>query len=199
MGLAVNQRENEIKVPIPDLSLLQARLASLHFQVLRPRALESNVVYDTPDGELRARGELIRIRELTGGDATFTFKGPPTITLHKERDEIETAVSNPGNLDIILNRLGLVPRFRYEKYRTEWAIHGENGIVMVDETPVGTYMEIEGPPAWIDRIAAQLGYSPDDYILLSYARLYEQDCRHRGISPSNMTFDSQPVAAGGSV
>ncbi len=185
-------KENEIKVPVPDLPALLARLQELGFRVLHPRVLESNVIYDTPDATLRARGELIRIRQ--AGDASiFTYKGPATVTRHKEREELELTVGDPDQLGTILQRLGFVPRFRYEKLRTEWAIPNDAGILMVDETPIGVYMELEGPPDWIDRIAPQLGYSVSDYLNLSYARLYLADCERRGIPPSNMLFESAPV------
>lgn len=183
--------ENEVKVPVPNLPALEAQLQALGFQILHPRAFESNVIYDTPDAGLRARGELLRIRQ-AAGQSIFTYKGPATITRHKEREELEVPVLHSENLGLILTRLGFVPRFRYEKFRTEWSVPGEPGVLMVDETPIGIYMELEGPPDWIDTLAAQLGYSPNDYLNLSYARLYVQDCERRGLPPSHMLFD--PVA-----
>ena len=46
----------------------------------------------------------------------------------------------------------------------------------LDETPIGVFVELEGPPDWIDRTARRLGFSPADYIKASYARLYQQWC-----------------------
>ncbi len=187
-------RENEIKVVVPDLAALEARLRSHGFQIHRPRVFESNLIYDTPHAELRARGELIRIRQ-AGDDSIFTYKGPATVTRHKEREELEVAISQPIILGLILERLGYVPRFRYEKFRTEWAIPGDAGVLMVDETPIGTYMELEGPAEWIDRVAQRLDYSESAYLNLSYARLYIRDCERLGIEPSHMLFstaDSTP-------
>ncbi|MBI2688087.1 MAG: class IV adenylate cyclase [Acidobacteria bacterium] len=192
MAVGVLNKENEIKVAVPNLQELESRLRTLGFQVLHPRVFESNVIYDTANAALRARGELIRIRQ-AGGESIFTYKGPATITRHKEREELEVAVAHPGNLGLILERLGYIPRFRYEKYRTEWAIPGEEGIVMVDETPIGTYMEIEGPAFWIDNFATRLGYSDSDYVNLSYARLYLRDCELRGIAPTHMLFENETV------
>ena len=192
MAVRELHKENEIKVLVADLSGMEGRLRALGFQVLHPRVFESNVIYDTPDAGLRARGELIRIRQ-AGDHSTFTYKGPATITRHKEREELELGVDNPKNLDLILARLGYVPRFRYEKYRTEWAIPGDDGVLMLDETPVGVYMELEGPPQWIDRLASELGYAENDYMNISYARLYEQDCARRGVIPHHMVFEGTSV------
>jgi len=192
MAVGELHRENEIKVAVADLRELEARLQSLGFQILHPRVFESNMIYDTPDAALRARGELIRIRE-AGDHAIFTYKGPATVTRHKEREELELTIGDPQNLGIILQRLGYVPRFRYEKFRTEWAIPGDDGVLMLDETPVGTYLELEGPSEWIDRFAELLGYAESDYLNISYARLYAQDCARRGILPGDMLFEAPVV------
>lgn len=193
MAVGALHRENEIKVAVPDLPALESRLRELGFSILHPRVLESNIIYDTPEGTLRARGELIRLRQ-AGSSSIFTFKGPATVTRHKEREELETEISNSANMALILQRLGYTPRFRYEKFRTEWAIPGDAGVLMVDETPVGTYMELEGLAEWIDRIALQLGYTEADYVNLSYARLYARECEKRGVTPSHMLFPSDTEA-----
>ena len=62
--------------------------------------------------------------------------------------------------------------FRYEKFRTEFQRRGSKGIATLDETPIGTYLELEGDPQWIDRMARTLGYEEKDYITASYARLF---------------------------
>jgi len=192
MAVGVLHKENEIKVAVPDLRALQARLQSLGFEIIQPRVFESNIIYDTPDGAMRTRGELIRIRR-AGKSSIFTFKGRATVTRHKEREELEVGVEHPETLGIILERLGYVPRFRYEKFRTEWAISGKEGVLMVDETPIGVYMEMEGPPDWIDALAPQLGYQEGDYVNLSYARLYLRECETRGVEPAHMVFEDRSV------
>lgn len=188
-------RENEVKIAVRDPDALEERLRALGFTILHARTLESNLIYDTPEAELRRRGELIRIRE-AGGGTIFTYKGPATVTRHKEREELEVDIGNGFVLGTILERLGYVPRFRYEKYRTEWSVPGEAGIVMVDETPIGIYIEIEGAPEWVDRRAAELGYDESEYLNLSYARLYAQYCQQLGVEPRNMTFAEAPKRPG---
>lgn len=192
MPVGAIHKENEIKVAVHDLHALEERLGELGFLIIRPRVFESNIIYDTPTGDMRARGELIRIRQ-AASEIIFTYKGPATISRHKEREELEVAIGTPETFAIILQRLGYVPRFRYEKFRTEWARPGEEGVLMVDETPVGTYMELEGPGHWIDSLAAELGYSDSDYVNLSYARLYMLDCERRGVPAADMVFDQATV------
>ena len=192
MAVGALRKENEVKVAVPDLPALESRLRSLGFQIHHPRVFESNLIYDTPDAALRARGELIRIRQ-AGINSTFTYKGPATVKRHKEREELELSVSDPQTFGVILERLGYVPRFRYEKFRTEWAIPGDDGVVMVDETPIGIYMELEGPADWIDSVAGKLGFAEPDYLNISYATLYAQHCVSRGVLPFHMVFDEEAV------
>ncbi len=52
-------------------------------------------------------------------------------------------------------------------------------LIEVDETPIGTFVELEGPPAAIDRAATELGYSKRDYIVTNYLSLYVEDCRRK--------------------
>jgi adenylate cyclase class 2 len=112
---------------------------------------------------------------------------------HKVRDEIEAQVADAGNLVKIFEGLGMRGWFRYEKYRTTYRLPATKSwarglLIEVDETPIGTFVELEGPPAAIDRAATELGYSKRDYILTSYLALYAEDCRRKGQQPQNMLF-----------
>jgi adenylate cyclase class 2 len=94
-------------------------------------------------------------------------------------------------MNAIIERLGLGPVFRYEKYRTEYRQPGRAGIAMLDETPVGVYLELEGTPHWIDRAARKLGFADKDYITASYARLYLEWCEWHRVRPSDMVFSDR--------
>jgi len=189
MQVGVLHREIEVKMPVADPAGFVHALRNRGYLESRARHFEQNTIYDTPDGALRARGELIRLRR-AGDDCIFTFKGRASVAKHKEREEIESRVSDAIEFALILSRLGYVQTFRYEKYRTEWARPGQPGIVMIDETPIGVFTEFEGPAGWIDSEAAALGFSEADYTNLSYARLYEQHCRANNIEPSHMVFSN---------
>jgi adenylate cyclase, class 2 len=90
----------------------------------------------------------------------------------------------------ILEQLGYRPSFRYEKYRTEFRRDDEAGVVTLDETPIGNFLELEGGGEWIDQTAQKLGFLPKDYVLESYGRLYLAECERRGVQPSHMVFAS---------
>jgi adenylate cyclase, class 2 len=179
--------ETEIKIRISGVPAIRGRVRKLGFRIHARRVFESNVILDTSGQGLGAKGELIRIRR-AGGKSIVTYKGPPQGGQHKSREEIETAVANPEALEIIFARLGFHPVFRYEKYRTEYSRPGKRGVITVDETPVGDYLEIEGAPKWIDATARELGFAPPDYITQSYGALYLQYCRDHSIRPTQMIF-----------
>ena len=81
-------------------------------------------------------------------------------------------LSDAQAFETLLERLGMRPSFFYDKYRTEFAASTSAGLAMLDETPIGNFIELEGPSRWIDRTAARMGFREEDYITASYARLY---------------------------
>jgi adenylate cyclase, class 2 len=178
--------EVEIKLAVPGPAAARRLLRGKDFRVVKPRVFESNDVFDTPEQRLRNHGSLLRVRNVKR-EVILTFKGPPRNSKHKSREELEVNVSDAHTLATILERLGFQRTFRYEKYRTEFQ-RGRTGIVTLDETPVGTYLELEGPPAWIDRTARLLGFAEADYITLSYGQLYLDWCARHGHKPGDMVF-----------
>ena len=182
--------ETEIKFAVDDIAELASRLEGASFRLETPRTFESNVLWDTPDRQLRARTEIVRIREY-GGRWTLTHKRVPDDgpgeDRHKHRLETETAIENGEALAEVFRSIGLVPAFRYEKWRSEWS-DGE-GHCVVDETPIGNFAELEGEPEWIDRVAHALGVSPSQYMILSYGRLFEQWRDEHNARAEHLTFE----------
>ncbi len=176
--------EVEIKFVIHDLEGLRDRLIAVGFREQTPRTHELNTLYDR-DGELRARGQVLRIRQY-GEIWTVTHKSKGTNSRHKTREEIETQVKGGEALAQIFGALGYQPAFTYEKFRSEWTDGA--GHVVLDETPIGNYGEIEGPPEWIDRTAGQLRLKESDYIQKSYVELFFQWAQHNRSKAQNMTF-----------
>ena len=185
-------RETEIKLSVPGVDAGRALLRRAGFGVSRRRVFEVNIAFDTDARAIGGADCLLRIRS-AGRRATLTFKGAPTFDKHKSREELELVISAPKTLESIFERLGLKPVFRYEKYRTEFVL-GE-GAAMLDETPIGVFVELEGPPEWIDRMAAAMGYPQERYITASYGALYVELCRRFGEKPGNMVFEkTEPQA-----
>ena len=189
--------ETEIKFRVAGLAALAEQLQSAGFRLETPRSFESNVLYDTPDRQLRARTEILRIRTYVGR-WTLTHKRPPNDRpgsglgddRHKHRIETETGIADGDALAELFISFGLVAAFRYEKWRTEWT-DGE-GHCVIDETPIGDYAELEGSSAWIDRTAARLGVDPAQYVTLSYGRLFEAWREEHSSSANDLTFDAIP-------
>lgn len=179
--------ETEIKLAVPDARAAREVLRSAGFHLVRRRVMERNVVFDTSGLTLRAASELLRLRQ-AGKLITVTYKGKPDVGKHKSREELELSVTDAGTMAAIFERLGYSPVFRYEKYRAEYRLSRGAGMATVDETPVGTFLELEGAPAWIDLMAARMGFTEQDYITASYARLYLDWCERNGSTPGDMVF-----------
>lgn len=192
--------EVEVKIAVTSAARVRRVLRDTTFSVVSPRVFEQNLVLDNARGSLRANGLLLRVR--TSGrrnavaTALCTFKGPSleTPTHHKKRVEREFTVSDADECLAVFAGIGYHPAFRYEKYRTEFARparkgeRGKQGVVTIDETPIGVFMELEGPALWIDRTAKELGFSRNDYITMSYARLWERWREEHAIPAGNMVF-----------
>jgi adenylate cyclase class 2 len=180
--------ETEIKLRLVRAAAIRGLLGRLGFEVTRPRVFEINLVFDTASGALQRGRKLLRLRQ-AGGVRTITFKGPPVAGRHKSREEVESGFADMAAMRRILEGLGLLPVFRYEKYRTEYQGADRGGVVMLDQTPIGHFLELEGGARWIDRTARALGFSPADYITVSYGRLYLEYCETEGVQPGNMVFE----------
>ena len=119
---------------------------------------------------------------------------------HKVREEIELEVSDAAALTKVFEGMGLRGWFRYEKFRTTyrlpaWQKWADGLLIEVDETPIGTFVELEGPPGAIDRAAREMGFSERDYILANYLTLYRGECARRGENPGHMVFRSEKCAS----
>jgi adenylate cyclase class 2 len=186
--------ETEIKFRVESVDRLVIRLREAGFGQQTQRAFESNVLYDTPGRTMRTRTEILRIRNYAG-KWTVTHKRLPDVgpgeDAHKHRVETETEVADGNVLAEVFRSIGLLPAFRYEKWRSEWT-DGE-GHCVIDETPIGDYAELEGAPEWIDRTAARLGVDPSEYLTLSYGRLFEQWCAEHNCPANDLTFEAVSI------
>jgi adenylate cyclase, class 2 len=206
-------RETEIKLRIPNPKSFLRLLKKLGAKPVSLRVHEHNLIFDTPDGGLAKHGQLLRIRTETpvgkkrpskklSPRIILTFKSPPDQLAiapaaphgrHKVREELETVLTDASALQKIFEGLGLRGWFRYEKFRTafrlplrlKWA---KDLLIDFDETPIGTFIELEGPPDAIDQAAQLLHFSPRDYVLKNYLLLYLDDCKRQSLQPSHMLF-----------
>jgi adenylate cyclase class 2 len=193
--------EIELKFPVYDLQALLHRLDSLGYRVDTPRTFEQNTLHDTPDRRLKAEGQLLRVRQY-GEKFVVTHKRHPDNeeigSIYKVRIETESEVADGAALAEMFTRIGYGPTFRYEKFRTEYSHADEPGAhLVVDETPIGNYAELEGPTDWIDRTLAALGVDPGICLTESYGKLFLAWKKRTGSPVDNLTFaEIQPELVG---
>ena len=178
-------QEIEIKFKVNDLRALARRLRSAGFRLMTRRTHEMNTLYDLPGNVLRNRKELLRIRKY-GSNWKLTHKSGSKRERHSSREELETALQDGKTMHEILSALGYSPSFRYEKFRAEWT--DGKGQVVVDETPIGNFCEIEGKSGWIDATAKKLGVKDDDYLTKNYATLFSEWKQKTRSGAEEMTF-----------
>jgi adenylate cyclase, class 2 len=200
--------EIEIKLRITDVRTTRHKITALR-AAPQPRVLEQNTLYDTPQSHLRRRGMLLRLRIETPAPHSkpanrdlrerviLTAKAPPHTSPkrknpspYKIRAERERVVANSSREWVAaLTAIGFRPAFRYDKYRSTFRLPSLH--LDLDETPVGTYLELEGHPKAIDRTAGALGFSKRAYLRATYWDMYAAACRRRGIHPKNMLFPAK--------
>ncbi len=191
-----HRNETEIKLEVRNPRAIKRRLAELGFRLVKARHFESNYLFDFPDLRLRQARCLLRVR-FAGRHGVLTFKGAPQRSQeYKIRQEIETSVADGHQVREIFACLGLQEVFRYEKYRTIYSPPGKHDVargphLVYDETPIGNFLELEGPQRWIDKVAQQLGYEPRDHIIVSYGTLYQRWCESHEQEPGNLVFLNQ--------
>jgi adenylate cyclase class 2 len=153
-----------------------------------PMAREINLLLDTEDKQLRTAGCVLRLRR-HGDRKSLTFKGPASYKgAIKERPEHETELADLDRMGEILKALGFGVYMQYEKDREEWVL--EEVSVVLDHTPMGPFVEVEGAPEKLPQIADLLGLKITSAVRGSYASLWlDHRKRHPELDlPFDMVF-----------
>jgi adenylate cyclase, class 2 len=194
--------EIEVKLRAIGREDATSRLARLPALLEEERRFEDNDVYDLPDGRLAKSESLLRLR-VVETRAILTFKEKVSSDLNaKVRSEAQSQVASADAIRIIFDKLGLVRVYRYQKYRSYygWIDPAGGGSLQLslDETPIGVFLELEGPKLAIDHAAGLLGYGESDYIIEDYRSLHQEWLSQRGLPPCDMVFaDAREPRAGG--
>ena len=182
--------EHEIKVPVESLAALRSVVAESGAALREAETFEENWVLDDRAGSVAARGCLLRVRRW-GARSFLTYKGPARFSGGvKTREELETTVGDPATVLQVLTALGYAPVRRYQKYREMWLLAGV--AVTLDRTPMGAFVELEGPPAAIPEVAATLGIDADAAVAGSYLALWEAFRTAHPGAPADMVFAQDP-------
>ena len=186
---APSRDEIEIKLPARDLDAVRAALRDGGAALKAEKHDETDDLYDDRERRLSASGRALRLRR-AAGRVILTYKGPARFQAGaKVREEREVGVADAEEASAILERLGYERRFRYQKRREEWAWEG--CVVALDETPIGTFVEIEGDPTAIRHLVARLGLDPSEAIPYSYAELYTRRRKEQPSLPADMVWGTE--------
>jgi adenylate cyclase class 2 len=178
--------EREIKLRFDDATSARRAVIAAGALPVAARRLQHDALLDTRDKMLGNHRSALRVRS-EEGRAVLTFKGPPHASAMKLREEIETDAGDAGVLLSLFERLGFHVWFRYEKYREEFV--KDDVVIAVDETVMGTFVEVEGDEAQVAALAGALGHGPETYVTDSYRGLFMRYCEERGLAMSDMLFD----------
>ena len=193
---AMQAAEIELKFSVTDVRALRSAADRLGFRLVTERTFESNTLYDTADRQLRGRTQILRLRQY-GARCTVTHKrladGGDGDLRYKTRIETECQVEDCKALAEIFTQLGYGPVFRYEKFRTEYEL--DEGHLVLDETPIGIWAELEGPPVGIDAMLERLGIAPELRSTESYGTLFLRWKEATGSPAQNLTFQEVTACA----
>lgn len=132
---------------------------------------EYNEFFDLGNS-LRKQKCILRLRKF-GGKAVLTLKGRKVQKEFTQRLEIETPVLF-SEARALLGMLGFRRVFLYTKRREEYRLGGS--VVTLDYlSGFGWFLEIEGTPATIRKIAARLGLTRADQEGRSYLEMLAGD------------------------
>lgn len=179
--------EREVKLRYDTPAAARRAVTDAGGRPWRERRLQNDCLLDREHEPLADAACTLRVR-MDGGAARVTFKGTPRLGTTKVREELETSVGDGELLLQVLERIGFRVWFRYQKYREELR-RGEL-VIAIDETPIGTFVELEGREPDILAMAEALGRRPADFILDSYLALFRAHCAAAGAPAAHMVFDA---------
>jgi adenylate cyclase class 2 len=113
---------------------------------------------------------VLRLRHI-GEHTVLTLKGPASFEGPvKHRTEHEVEVADGDRLQEIFNGLGFGVAARYEKDREAWRLSATT--VVLDHTPMGDFVEVEGPADDVEEMAHRIGLDAANAVPDSYLRLW---------------------------
>ena len=181
--------ERELKIPVEEHDAVREALRTLGAVATHDMARETNRLLDTDARRLGAAGCVLRLRRY-GSRHVLTFKGP----VHydgaiKVRPEHEIEIEDAEAMARIFEALGFAVVSAYEKARESWQL-GRVSVVL-DRTPMGNFVEVEGPAERLEEAARGLGLEPADAVQGSYVSLWrDYRARHPELElPADMVFE----------
>jgi len=184
--MSEESQEIEVKFYVKDLKKLEARLRELKARLIQELVHETNIRFDTAGQDLRRRQSALRLRQ--DEQVHFTYKGPSKNESGVlSRTEIEVTVDDFNRARQFLEALGFAKSFFYEKYRTTYELGASH--IMLDETPLGSFIEIEGESAeGVRALSDRLSLNRDAAVGISYSALFERVRAAQKLEIGDMSF-----------
>lgn len=184
----MSYEEVEVKFLIDDLGAIRQRVLAMGATLKTPRTYENNVCFDTSDQRFQQQGCLLRLRH--DHRTRLTYKEPPDTADadFKVRHEYEIEVSDFAQAHALVEKLGFAPFLRYEKYRETFTYQDTE--IVLDEVPVGIFMEIEGSRETISTIVTKLGLDFTARLTVSYGEIFQAVRTTHQLSFTDMTFEN---------
>ena len=183
-----HNEEIEVKFVLDDLAGMRQRVFELGATLKAARTYENNITFDTEEGRLRQSGRLLRLRRDRRNVLTYKEPLAREDADFKVRNEFEVEVNDFAQARSIVERLGFAASMRYEKYRETFSYHGAE--ILLDELPVGNFMEIEATREEIRSITAALGLDFGTRLRGSYGDILQAVCDAYHLSLCDLTFEN---------
>lgn len=180
--------ESELKIPVGAHEPVRQALRNLGAVRTHDMAREENQLLDTREGRLTAAGCVLRLRRY-GRRHLLTFKGPVRYDGPiKVRPEHELEIESVAMMGRVLEALGFSVVTAYEKDRESWQLDAVS--LVLDRTPMGDFVEVEGPADRLEEIAHAVGLDPARAVRGSYIDLWQDHrARHPELElPMDMVF-----------
>jgi adenylate cyclase class 2 len=180
--------EIEVKIHVASHLPIRLRLEEEGAILTAPRVYERNVRYEDEKNSLTRNHRVLRLRQ--DSRARLTYKEPVEEKIEgvQVRTELEVTVDDFEMMDIILEKLGYIPAWTYEKYRTTYELFGAE--ITLDELPYGYFVEVEGALDAIERIVPLLFEGPYTRIKGSYSDLFFRVKKQLGLKVNDLTFEN---------
>lgn len=190
--------EIEAKLRVESHAPVRERLRAVGAECLGS-VLETNLIFDRPEGSLRQTGYGLRVRRMANVDsgessATLTVKGPVVPGPFKSREELEINISSADTAARMLGLLGFVQVLRYQKRRESYRF-GDCRIELDEPPHVGVFVEIEGPTeSAIQAVQKKLNLMGLPHVKASYPSMLAAYCDEHGIADRVLNLAEGPTS-----
>jgi adenylate cyclase class 2 len=179
--------EIEVKFFLPEVRTVRDRILAVGATFVG-KHFETNTCFENEARSFKEQDMLLRLRKDDKTRLTFKIRPTDSDKAFKMYREMEVEVDDFETCQAILENLGFHPQQTYEKWRETFVL-GDTKL-LIDTTPYGVFLEIEGSKPDISDLAERLDLKWEERILLNYLAIFEILHREESLPFSDMTFDN---------